>query len=494
MHPALEPPPPRRWTGPAAAVAGSVAVTLATLPLDGMLDPANIVMLYLLATVGVALRWGRAPAALAAVLNVLAFDFFQVPPHLSFAVRDAQYLVTFGVMLAVGLLIGQLTGGLRQQARIAARREERAQSLFELARELSGALTAHDVSERGAAMLRAQFGGEALVLPAADGRLLLPQHAPAGFEPARAQALLAGDGHTGDTGAWHYLPLAAPQRVRGVLGLCPARPETLRSPEDRQHLETMARQIAIALERVHYVEVAQEALVDMESERLRNALLSAISHDIRTPLTALIGLAESLRQSQPALAGAQADTADAIAQQARSLAQLAHNLLDMARLQAGRTCLRSDWESLEEVVGAALRAASPPPGTVTVKLPADLPLVEFDAVLLERVLVNLVENAGKYGGPSIEIGAEAPAGWLRAWVRDHGPGLPPAWKGRVAFGLGMCPRGARAPAPPGAGLGLAIGKAVVEAHGGRIRAADAPGGGALFTFELPRRDPPPLPA
>jgi len=283
--------------------------------------------------------------------------------------------------------------------------------------------------------------------------------------------------------------------VRGVLALRPSSPEALRLPEDRQHLETMARQIAIALERVHYVEVAQQALVDMESERLRNALLSAISHDIRTPLTALIGLAESLRQSLPALSAAQAGTADAIAAQARSLAQLAHNLLDMARLQAGRACLRLQWESLEEVVGSALRGVAPVAAApaVKVQLPAGLPLVEFDAVLMERVLVNLVENAIKYGAPPIEIGAEAQPAALRVWVRDHGPGLPPAWQGREQDLFEKFIRGERESATPGVGLGLAICKAVVEAHGGRIQAANTPGG-AVFTFELPRREPPAAPA
>ena len=281
--------------------------------------------------------------------------------------------------------------------------------------------------------------------------------------------------------------------MRGVLALRPGSPEALRLPEDRQHLETMARQIAIALERVHYVEVAQQALVDIESERLRNALLSAISHDIRTPLTALIGLAESLRQSVPALTAAQAASADAIAAQARSLAQLAHNLLDMARLQAGRACLRLQWESLEEVVGSALRSVTPLPA-VKVQLPAGLPLVEFDAVLLERVLVNLVENAAKYGAPPIEIGAEAQPAALRVWVRDHGAGLPPAWQGREQELFEKFIRGERESATPGVGLGLAICKAVVEAHGGSIVAANAPGGGAIFTFVLPRSQPPAAPA
>lgn len=464
----------RGWARHVAAVATSAALTVAATPLRDLLAPANIVMLYLLATMAVAIAWGRGPAALASVCNVLAFDFFFVPPRWSFAFGDVQYLITFGVMLAVGIVTGQLTGGLRQQARVAAGSERRAHSLFELARDLASALQAEQVAERGAEAVRRQFGGDARVLPTNDPDPVLP---------------------ASDEG-WLVLPLAAPARVRGVLTLRPASPESLREPEERQHLETMARQIAIALERVHYVDVAQRTSVEIASERLRSALLSAISHDIRTPLTALIGLAESLRASRPALAPAQAETAEAIAQQARSLAQLAHNLLDMARLQAGPAQLRLDWESLEEVVGTALRHVVPAPaaGTLRVQLPRALPLVQFDAVLLERVLVNLVENALKYGAAPIEIGAEAEPQSLRVWVRDHGPGLPSAWQGREQELFEKFIRGDPESATPGAGLGLAICKAVVEAHGGRITAGNAADGGACFTFRLPRREPPAAPA
>jgi two-component system sensor histidine kinase KdpD len=232
----------------------------------------------------------------------------------------------------------------------------------------------------------------------------------------------------------------------------------------------------------------------MESERLRNALLAAISHDVRTPLTALIGLAESLRQAQ--LAPAQAETAEHIAQQARSLAHLVNNLLDMARLQSGSVKLRLDWQSLEEVVGSALRSAATQLAglRVQVRLPPDLPLVEFDAVLVERVLVNLLENAAKYGAPPIEVGARVEPQALVVTVRDHGPGLPAGVQGREDVLFEKFTRGEPESSTPGVGLGLAICKAVVDAHRGSIRAANAPGGGAEFSFRLPRRPPPAAPA
>ncbi|MGJ7511701.1 DUF4118 domain-containing protein [Variovorax sp. GT1P44] len=493
--------PPARWPGYAWAGATSVAITLLAMPLVGVLELANIVMLFLLGVVGVAMRFGRGPAAFAAMLNVAAFDFFFVTPRLSFAVSDVQYLVTFGVMLVVGLLVGQLTAGLRFAAGVSSSRERRAQSLFELTRELSAALESAQVVALGAAAVQGHFGGPAVVLVTdANDRLVMPEPPP-GFDPSVADWTFRQGQPAGLATAtlaaqpWHYIPLKAPMRVRGVLALKPAHPRWLLIPEQARQLDTLARQIAIALERVHYVDVAQQAVVEMESERLRNALLGAISHDVRTPLTALIALAESL-QTLPESTGAQRDAARAIVAQAHQLHALVNNLLDMARLESGiaggAVNLRRDWQSVEEVVGSAIRAARPALGSMTVQtvLPPDLPLVEFDAVLIERVLVNLLENAGKYGAPPIVVGARATDRALVLSVRDHGPGLPPALRGREQILFDKFTRGQAESATPGVGLGLAICKAVVSAHGGEITAANAAGGGAEFTVTLPRREPP----
>ena len=492
------------WLKYGLAAASSVAVTLLALPLLAFFDLANIVMLFLLGTVLVALKLGRGPSALAAVLNVAAFDFFFVAPQMSFAVSDVQYVVTFVVMLAVGLLTGQLTAGLRFQARIARNRERRAQSLFELTRDLSAALVASQVIELGQAAVVRNFGGQARVLPmgltsgGAD-QLALPDaltdplptdcdasvadwafrnHQPAGLATATLSAQ-----------PWHYLPLSAPMRVRGVLALKPARARWLLIPEQVQQLDTLARQIAIALERVHYVEVAQQAVVQMESERLKSTLLAAISHDVRTPLTALIGLAESLQRANPPLAAEQQQSAQALVSQARALSALVTNLLDMARLQDGAVNLRSDWQSVQEVVGSSIRAAQHGQ-VVQTDLPLDLPLVEFDAALMERVLVNLLENAVKYGAPPVVVQARATPGELVLTVRDHGPGLDGAMHGNGSELFDKFTRGKAESATPGVGLGLAICKAVVQAHGGQISASNAAGGGAEFRVVLPRRAPP----
>ena len=497
------------------SVGCSVAVTLLTLPLVRFFDLANIVMLFLLGTVLVALKFGRGPSALAAVLNVAAFDYFFVAPRFSFAVSDVQYLLTFAVMLLVGLLTGQLTAGLRFQARISSSRERRAQSLFELTRDLSAALLNTQVAELGVAALQRNFGGQAVVLVTdANDQLALPVNPPAGFDGSVADWAFRNEQAAGlatstlSAQAWHYVPLKAPMRVRGVLALIPAQPRWLLIPEQQQQLDTLARQIAIALERVHYVEIAQQAVVEMESERLRNTLLAAISHDVRTPLTALIGLAESLQRSlraPPILeqvdsqvstqTSAQSDLAAAITQQARQLSALVTNLLDMARMQNGGVKLRSEWQSVEEVVGSAIRAARHALGAyrVSTDVPADLPLVEFDAVLMERVLVNLLENAAKYGAAPIVVSAQVTPDTLVLSVRDHGPGLPPALKGREAELFDKFTRGEPESATPGVGLGLAICKAVVDAHRGKMAAhntLDGSGGGAEFQVILPRRAPP----
>ena len=496
-----------QWMRYGGAVAACLLTTVVTQPLLPWFDLANIVMLFLLGVVLVAVKLGRGPASLAAVLSVASFDFFYVQPRLSFAVSDVQYLVTFAVMLVVGLLIGQLTANLRFSAFVAASRERRAQALFELTRELSAALQTEQVVELGEAAVRRTFGGQAkMLLPDARDQLALPADLPPGLDGSIADWAFNNGQHAGlatgtlPSNPWHYVPLQAPMRVRGVLALQPAQARWLLIPEQVQQLDTLARQIAIALERVHYVDVAQGAVVQMESERLRNTLLAAMSHDVRTPLTALIGQAESLASSMP-LTPDQKASADAVSHEARELGALVGNLLEMARLESGQVELRLEWQSVEEVVGGAIRAARHALGPLTVHtaIAPDLPLVEFDAGLMERLLVNLLENAAKYGvstpvrTPAMEVSAQVTSGTLELRVRDYGPGLPPASQGREVDLFEKFTRGKNESSTRGVGLGLAICKAVVDAHKGRISARNADGGGAEFTITLPRRAPPQAP-
>ena len=481
-----------------------MATTTLAAPLHAYFDLANIVMLFLLTVVLVAVKLGRGPAVLAAFVSVACFDFFFVPPRFSFAVTDFQYLLTFAVMLVVALITGHMTAGLRYQARVASYREERAHSLYEFARDMSSLLQTEDVVEAARKFIASTFRADvAIVVPDVNDRLRVAANAPHGLVIDEGAAQWAYDkvqpaGAGTDTLAGSdvlYLPLRAPMRTRGVLAFRPRNPRVLLVPEQRQHLDTFAALTAIALERVHYVEVAQQALIHMESERLRNSLLSALSHDLRTPLASLIGLAEALALTRPPLSDAQREAAEAIAEEARRMSALVNNLLEMARIESGEVELRRQWQPFEEVVGGALRAAQPALARhrVEVALAPDLPLVEFDAALIERVLYNLLENAGKYTPPGtlVTLSAETADGELVVSVSDAGPGIP---KGQEEAIFEKFTRGARESATPGVGLGLAISRGIVEAHQGRIWAANMPGGGARITFTLPLGTPPVVPS
>jgi two-component system sensor histidine kinase KdpD len=481
-------------------------VTLGSVPLGTHFDRSNIVAIFILTVVLVAVRWGRGPAAMAAILSVCAFDYFFVPPRFSFAVSDVQYLLTFFIMLAVGLITGQLTAGLRFQARVASHREERAGSLYEIARDLSGAVQVEQVVRISDESIQRTFrASAALLLPDASGRLVVTSQ---NADKPRVDARLAVEigtaqwafdrgqpaGFGTDTlpgSEVLYIPLRAPTKARGVLAVKSHNRRLLRIPEQRQLLDTFAALIAIALERVHYVGLAQDALLKMESERLRNSLLAALSHDLRTPLTVLVGLAESLALTAPKLTAAQLETAEAIQDEARRMSTMVSNLLDMARIESGEVTLNLQWQPLEEVVGAALDAARGmlQRHRVEVHFPRDLPLVKFDAVLIERVLVNLLENVSKYTpvGSTVTLSAEVRGGELRVSVSDDGPGLP---AGREEAVFQKFTRGERESATPGVGLGLAICRAIIESHQGTIIAAQRPGGGATFTFTLPLGNPP----
>ena len=436
----------------------------------------------------------------------LAFDFFFVPPRFNFAVHDVQYLLTFAVMMTVGLVVGQLTASLRYQARVARYREDRARSLYEMARELGTVLTQEQVAEISDKYIEAAFRAKASILfPDAHDRLAVASATP-GEPPALDIGIAqwafdhaepAGSGtDTLPASPQLYMPLKAPMRTRGVIAVEPANPRLLMIPEQRQLLETYAALVAIAIERVHFVTVAQETLVAMESERLRNSLLAALSHDLRTPLTAVVGMSETLAQALRREGSAHAATAQTITEQSLRTAQLVSNLLDMARLQAGTVTLRRDWQSLEELAGSAIRSVESAltAHPVRVELPHDLPLLYGDGVLLERVLANLFENAAKYSpaGAAITLTAHREGNDMVIAVGDDGPGLP----GTDAEDLfRKFSRGDKESSTPGVGLGLAICRAIVQAHGGSISASNrpAPGHGAVLRWTLPHRDAPAVP-
>ncbi|HDR9484230.1 TPA: DUF4118 domain-containing protein [Burkholderia aenigmatica] len=519
--------PPRHYAYAAAICA---AITVVASLVSERLDLTNLVMLYLLGVVFSAVRLGRGPGVLQSFLSVAAFDYFFVPPRMSFSVSDTQYLLTFFGMLLTSLVISHLTSTLTRQASVAQRRERRTGAIYAMARELGAALTTEQIVEIGSRHVGEVFRARvAFLLPDSADKVRQK------IEEPDAAVTLTGADLDSDVGQWVYdqqkpagrgtdtlpatvalyLPLKAPMRTRGVLAVASREPRELEVPEQQRMLDAFAAQIALALERVHYVEIARDALVSMESERLRNSLLSAISHDLRTPLTTIVGFSSMLANGRAAAQGGDVAAAERFAQREGELVDAIHdealrmtgivtNLLDMARLQAGSLQLKRQWSLLEETVGAALaacrRVLARHPARVV--LPADLPLLQMDAVLMERLFTNLFENAAKYtpADTPIEIGAERMTDdglpFVRVLVDDYGPGLPTGMETRI---FDKFTRGEKESATPGIGLGLAICRAIVEAHGGKIGALNrtAPDGhvtGARFWFTLPVETPPAAPA
>ncbi len=478
-------------------IAGVVAT-----PLNSIVELPNIAMLFLLAVVLVSVKYGLGPSLMASVVNVLVFDFFFVPPRFSFAVTDVQYLFTFAVMLVVGLITAKLTTGLTYQANVANRREQRVKSLYEMSRDLSGALMPEQVAEISQHFVEIEFKAKSILLLADDdnqlSEIIIDKKGNLQADLSIAQWAFdkskeAGNGTDSLPGApLLYIPLRAPMRTRGILVIDAPSSTRLKSPDQRRLLDTFARLLAISLERIHYVSVAQSSTVQIESERLRNSLLSAISHDLRTPLTALVALTDALEMLDAPLTSEQKEISVLLREKALKMSSQVSNLLDMARLQSGAVQLNKQWFLIEEAIGAAIKAVeSASEGRhVTVTLPSNLPLLNFDAVLMERVLINLLENAYKYTpkNSSVSIGASVTSPQsVEIWVQDNGPGLP---KGKEEDIFRKFERGNKEGAISGVGLGLTICRAIIEAHGGKITGKTMDGGGARFTFSLPRGNPP----
>jgi two-component system, OmpR family, sensor histidine kinase KdpD len=469
----------------------------------------NLVMAYLLGVIGVSLWFGRVPSILAAILSVAAFDFFFVEPVYSFAVSDFRYLPTFAVMLLTGLVISTLTSRLKQQAVAARHRERHLASLYALSRNLAAK---QEINEIVAVVVRQSseaFNAQAVVLLPDANRRVEAQYTPTeAFVPAEkdrgvAQWVFehgrkAGCGTETLPGADAlYLPLTAARGVVGVLGLRPTHLSRLLEPDQLHLMEAFAGQIAVALERANLAAEAERVRVFVESERLRNSLLSAVSHDLRTPLTAIAGATSTLLEGDSKLdAATRRELLESISEEAESLNHLVGNLLDMTRLDAGAVTVQKEWQSVEELVGAVLNRLSRKLAgrDVVTRLPADLPLIKVDALLIQQVLLNLLENAEKYS-PSdapIELSASAKGKTLTIEVADRGPGLPPGDEKRVFEKFYRSPA---ARSRSGVGLGLTICRGIVELHGGTISVRNRAGGGAVFSFTLPvEEQPSPVPA
>lgn len=472
----------------------SVAVTVLVLPLRGVLEPTNLVMLYLLAVLWSAVRYGRAPAALAAVLAVGLFDFFLVPPYLTFAVSDVQYLITFAVMLIVGLVAGQLVARQRQSADMAQQREAHTRILYEMARELGLALIEEQVGEVTARYLHSGLGARiSLWRPVGCDGTLAPQQDTL---PEVDRAIVrwcfdhgeaAGQGtHTLPTAPLLYLPLKAPMCTRGVLVLALPQVEQLKDFNTRRLCDAVVALAAQTLERLHYIDVAQQTLLNMEAERMRHSLFAALSHDLRTPLTALTGNAETLarklqREDSPHVADVWL-----LQQQGQRIARLVTNLLEMAQLQVGRITLKKEWLPVQELVGSAIASlgGALDKRVLVIEIAPDCPLIHGDPVLLERLVANLLENAAKYSdsGSQIRISGDVEGGQIVLRIADQGIGLPP---GDTAWLFKAFSRGEAESTISGVGLGLAICRTIADAHEAGLTGESLPQKGACFTLSLP---------
>jgi len=485
--------PAKEYALAAFAVAACTAVCFGMSPFVSL---ANLVMVYLLGTLLVAARGHRGPATLSAALGVLTFDFFFVPPRFSFNVSDTQYLLTFLVMFVAALIISQLTVRMRIQAEAARLSEMRTAMMHALSRQLASTRGLAAILEVAVRHVAQVFDSDIIALmPGPDGRLEV--RAASGDkrdldEKERSVAQWVFDlGQSAGLGTQTlpvvdalYAPLLGAEGSVGVLRVQPRVRERLMIPDQMLLLESFAHQLALALEVDRLQDDAKQAQLDAEKERLRSSLLSSVSHDLRTPLAAIIGSASSLLQSGSLTSGKDRELLENIQEEGERLSRLVHNLIETTRLTSGAVQLRKEPHSIEELVGSSLERVDKllTGREVTTGIPEDLPLVPLDSVLLEQVFVNLLENAARHtpAGTAIALSARLESEALLMEVADRGPGLAADELERV-FEKFYHARSSSA----GAGLGLAICRAVVEAHGGRIWAENRPGGGAVFRFTLP---------
>jgi two-component system sensor histidine kinase KdpD len=475
-----------------------VAVVVATPLALGRFQTWDLALVFLLATVVVAMRFGNGPAVLVAVLGVLVYDFVFVPPYFGFTFRDNAYATTYLMMIIVGITVSTLANRVREEAERAHAHERRAMTLHALSRDLAEARDVPAVVAAASRHLQAALAGRTLVwLPGPEGRGWVvtptPEH---GFEAEENEMVAArwGFEHGAPAGRGtdvhpelpsFWFPLQASTRTLGVLGFRPDAGVALDAAR-RPMLEALAHQVSGALERALLAEEAKATELRARTEELRNALLSSVSHDLRTPLAAVMGSASALLEERAGLTEAQKiDLVRGIYEETERLNRVVANLLAMTRVESRNLGLRRQWIPLEETVGSALEWLQPRllGRAVTNRLGEDLPLVPMDPLLLEQVFVNLLENVARHTPPGtpLEIEARRDGDRVVVEVRDSGPGLPAGLEERVFEKF------FRAPGAPagGSGLGLAICRGIVVAHGGEIAARNRPEGGAVFCFALP---------
>jgi two-component system sensor histidine kinase KdpD len=469
-------------------------------------DLADVAMLFLVAIAVTAAFFGRGPSIVAALLSVAAFDFFFIEPYLTFAVDEFKHIITFVVMFCAGVLISAITERTKRQSVAAREREHRTAALYALTRALAGARDASAIAKVTATHVRDVFESNAVLLVADDRTpSLLAAPSPGEVELTDADRTVArwvlehgraaGRGLDTLPGARIIgTPLLAGGEAVGVLALLPEPETRFDDPAQRHLLATFVAQIALALERALLAEDAKKAELRAEAEEMRSSLLSSVSHDLRTPIATVFGTASTLLDTGDSLAPAEREELTTqIRDETARLGRLVQNLLDMTRVEAGGLEVKKEWVPIEELVGVALNRfeGSLQDRDVRTDVPSEV-LAPVDPVLFEQVLVNLLENAIKHtpAKTPIEITARAEEGTVVLEVADRGPGIPPGTEARIfeKFVRGDAGRG-------GVGLGLAICRGIVQAHGGSIEVENRTGGGALFRVTLPvEGEPPRLPS
>ncbi|MDD2582875.1 MAG: sensor histidine kinase KdpD [Desulfuromonadaceae bacterium] len=483
--------------GYAASLALIAAATVLCELLRPFLEPTNMVMFYLLSVVVASVRLGRKPAIATAFLGVLAFDFFFVPPRMTFVVTDTQYLLTFIGLFVVGIVISTLVARSKERAEVMRAREVQTASLYYLSRDLAASADITAVLKAVVTNVEEALSARVVIL-LPEGERLDIMAASEGLtlgvkEQAVADWAFRNNhpaGRATDTlvsADLIYLPLQTPASALGVMGVKLDGEYAYRLQENRRLLDAFATQAAMAMERIQFSHQAEQAQILQARENLERALLNSISHDLRSPLSTVTGVLTSLKEEGAHLGDrARQELLETACSEAARLNRFVGNLLDMTRIEAGVVKLNLEPCDVQELVGCALAVLETRSDTrkVSFKMAPVMPLIPMDLVLMTQVLVNLLENSLKYSPPGspIEIIAATEASWLLLEVADRGPGVPEHDLKRVFDKF------YRIPVPEGAGgtgLGLSICKGIVEAHGGSISAGNRVGGGLSTVIRLP---------
>ncbi len=473
----------------ATTVAGALARQVVT-------APTNLVMIYLASVVVAALYLGRGPSLLAAFLSVLAFDFFFVPPQLTFTVYDTEYLLTFLGLFIVSLVISSLAVRSREQADVARERETQTATLYAFSSALAAAASLDEIVSQIVTQLGENFSREVVVLLPENQHLTVSGHSPdihlddnelAVATWAYQHGEAAGrDTDTLPASEVRYLPLKTAHGVIGILGVMPHDSTKHLTPEQRRLMEVYASQAAVAIERAQLVEQTRQTQVLQATEKLQTALLNSISHDLRTPLVSITGALSSLQDDAVRDETTRRSLIETARGEADRLNRLVGNLLDMTRLEAGALQIKQEPCDIQDVIGSVLERLNDRVADrqVTFNSVPDLPLIPMDFVLIVQVLANLLDNAIKYSSPDtpIEINAAYAGAFAEISVADRGVGIPHDDLTRV---FDKFYRVQNPDNVGGTGLGLSICKGIVEAHGGFIAAENRTGGGTIVTIGLP---------